>query len=262
MDVKSQATVIYAYAQGNLKVKSISTSNVVNTEIRTVDLLAKKTSNIEFFKPLDVITYHIIITNPGNSTATNVVVKDEICHQKYLNDSFKYLFLDDSKIDVKAIPNEKGITFEIAEIKPGGVLVMSYQAMVDELEDISLDIRNTSNVYSKEVQPFTTNSINIKQQYAKLEVLKKAVDFTYLNTDINYLISIKNIGNVVARDVEVIDQLPLTFELDKSKDAITIDNQAVEKFNLDKKSNSLKLLIDQIEPHSTVQVAVKGRIVK
>ena len=262
MNVKSQATVTYAYAQGNLKVKSISTSNIVSTEIRMVDLLAKKTANMEAFKPNDVITYHIIINNPGNYSATNVLVTDELIHQTYLKDSFKYLFLDESKTEVKATVKDKEIVFEIDELKPNGVCVLMYQASFDDILDINIDIKNTSNIRSKEVQPFSTNTLNMKQQYAKLEIVKKAVDYTYLNTDISYLITIKNVGNIVANEVEVVDQLPYTFELDKSKEAITVDNQNIDKYQLDKKTNTLKLIIDKVEPNANVLVVVKGKIVK
>lgn len=42
MNVRSQASIAYAYAVGNLKIKSIAYSNVVNTVVCEVDLLAKK----------------------------------------------------------------------------------------------------------------------------------------------------------------------------------------------------------------------------
>jgi len=262
MNVRSQATISYAYALGNLKIKDIATSNVVNTEVRTVSLLAKKTASSEFFKPLDVITYNIIITNPGNSSANKVVINDDLFHQKLVDDSFKYFFLDDSEVKVKLKTNDNNLIFEIDELKPNAVCVILYQVMIDAIDELCVDLRNSSNIYSKEILPFATNKLDIKQRFAKIECLKKTVDYTYLNTDISYLITLKNIGNTDAIDIEVIDQLPQTFELQNTPDAITINNENVDIFTIDDKTNILKFIVDKIEPSSTVEAIIKGRIVK
>lgn len=262
MNVKSQATISYAYALGNLKIKNITTSNVVNTEIRSVNLLAKKTASSDYFKPLDVITFNIIITNPGNSSATNVVINDDLFHQSYIEGSFKYLFLDDSKTKVSMKINENNLIFEITELKPNDVCVISYQVVIDDIDELCVDLRNTSNVYSKEVLPFTTNKLDLKQRYAKIICEKKTVDFTYLNTDLNYLVKIKNTGNVDAIDLEVVDQLPKTFELSKTPDAITVDKKNIDIFVVDKETNTLKFIIDKVEAGKTVEAVIKGKIVK
>ncbi len=119
MNVRSQASVTYAYALGNLKIKNITHSNVVSTIVREVGLLAKKIANVEFFKPGDVITYNIIVTNPGNTKATKVTITDELDHQSYVKDSFRYLFLDDSEAEIKLGLKEGALVFEIGGNLPG-----------------------------------------------------------------------------------------------------------------------------------------------
>lgn len=261
MNVSSQATISYAYALGSLKIKNITTSNVVNTEVRTVNLLAKKTANTEFFKPNDIITYNIVITNPGNSNANDVVINDDLFHQKFVEGSFKYLFLDDSKSKIALKVNENNLIFTIDTIKPGEVCVISYQVIIDDLEEVCVDLRNSSNIYSKEVQPFITNNLNLIQKYAKIECSKKTVDYTYFNTDLSYLINLKNTGNTAAIDIEVIDQLPKTFEL-SAKNPIMIGKQSIDIFVFDKETNILKFIIDKIDPNASIEVVIKGKIVK
>jgi uncharacterized repeat protein (TIGR01451 family) len=259
MNVKSQATIAYAYALGSLKIKSITTSNIVSTEVRTVDLLAKKIASTEYFKPEDIITYSIIITNPGNSKATDVIITDSLFRQSFVQDSFRYLFLDESKADIKLSINDDNLVFEISELKAHAVCVLTYQVIVDEIEEICLDLRNCTSIASKEVQPFATNKLNLKQRYAKIECLKKTVDHVYLNSDINYEITLSNKGNIEAIDLEVIDQLPSTFELD-SKDAITINDEPCDLYAFDKSTHILKLIIDKVDPFSTVKILIKGKI--
>jgi|GEM_PF-812164 len=262
MNVRSQASVTYAYALGNLKIKNITHSNVVSTIVREVGLLAKKIANVEFFKPGDVITYNIIVTNPGNTKATKVTITDELDHQSYVKDSFRYLFLDDSEAEIKLGLKEGALVFEIDELEPKDVCVLSYQAVADKVEEICLDLRNSTCIKSREVKPFTTDQFEIKQRYAKIECTKRAVDQVFLNSDIEYEILLTNKGNVEAVDLEVVDQLPVTFELDSGEDAITVNGKPAEIHVFNKDTRILKLMIDKVLPSETVKVIVRGRITK
>ncbi|MDD4000167.1 MAG: hypothetical protein PHX62_04650 [Bacilli bacterium] len=262
MNVKSQATIAYAYALGNLKIKSITTSNVVSTEVRAVDLLAKKIANTDYFKPGDVITYNIIITNPGNSKATKVNICDDIQFQSFVKDSFRYLFLNDNQADIKVNLKDHNLVFEIQELNPHEVCVLTYQTIVDQIEEICHDLRNSSSVQSKEVQSFTTNPVDIKQRYALIDCKKKALDHVFLNSNIEYEIILKNKGNVEAIDLEIVDQLPTTFELDDTPDAITLNGKNVDIYVFDKTDHTLKLIIDKVEPYEKFKIIVKGKITK
>lgn len=262
MNVRSQATVAYAYALGNLKIKSITHSNVVNTLVQEVQLLAKKIANTDFFKPGDVITYSIIITNPGNTKATKISISDDLNYQSFIKDSFRHLFLDDTVADIKLNIRDNNLVFEISELKPKDVCVITYQVVADKVEEICLDLRNCTSVQSKEIKPFTTNKLDIKQRYAKIECTKKTLDHVFLNSDIEYEIIITNKGNVEAIDLEVIDQLPAPFELSKSDDAITVNGKNIDIYAYDKDTNILKMIVDRVLPYETIKVLVKGRITK
>jgi hypothetical protein len=262
MNVRSQATISYAYALGNVRVKSMTTSNVVSTQIRTVGLLAKKTSSSEFFRPHDVIAYNIIIQNPGNSTANDIIVSEDMKHQKFIDSSLKYSLIDEGKVGVKFRQEENNLILEIPELKGGAVLIISYQTEIEEIDDISVNLKNASNISCREVLPFASNKVSVVQKYAKLTCEKKTVDYTYLDSDICYQLLIRNVCNTEAVDVEIIDQLPFTFELQKTPDAITINKQNADIFVFDRDSHILRLMVDKIDANSNVDILIKGKIVK
>lgn len=261
MNVVSQAKISYAYAIGNLKIKSITNSNLVTTEVRSVELLAKKCASSESFKPNDIITYTTVVQNPGNTKLTNVVVNDDLFHQKYVEDSFRYLFMDDSKVDIALTINDNNLIFEIPELNPNAVVILTYKVEIDNIDELSMDIRNVANIHSNEIKPFKTNNIDLKQRFAKIECVKKCVDYTYYNTDLAYNIILKNVGNIDAIDIEVVDQLPKTFELD-SKKAISVNNNEIDIFTFDEETKILKFIVEKVPANKEVEVIIKGRIVK
>lgn len=261
MNVVSQAKISYAYAIGNLKIKSIANSNLVSTEVRSVELLAKKTVSTEAFKPNDIISYTLVVQNPGNTKVTDVVINDDLFHQKYVEGSFKYLFMDDSRCDIKETVNENNLIFEISELNPNAVAILTYRVEIDNIDELSMDIRNVANVQSKEIKPFKTNNIDLKQRFAKIECTKKCVDYTYFNTDLAYSIILKNVGNVDAIDIEVVDQLPKTFVLD-SKKPITHNKNEIDIYTFDEQTRILKFIVEKVPANSEVEVIIKGKIVK
>lgn len=261
MNVVSQAKISYAYAIGNLKIKSITSSNLVSTEVRSVELLAKKTVSSENFKPNDIISYTLVIQNPGNTALTDVLVNDDLFHQYYIEDSFKYMFMDDSDNEIKLSKNENNLIFEIPYLKANAVAIITYKVEIDSIEEVSMDIRNVANIQSKEVKPFKTNTLDLKQRFAEIKCSKKCVDYTYFNTDLSYIITLKNIGNLDAIDIEVIDQLPITFALDTKK-PISINNNEIDIFTHDKDSGILRFIVEKVPAFSEVEVVIKGRIVK
>jgi hypothetical protein len=261
MNVVSQAKIAYAYAIGNLKIKSITNSNLVTTEVRSVELLAKKCVSQDSFKPNDIITYTTVIQNPGNTKLNNVVVNDDLFHQKYVEDSFKYLFMDDTTCDITLSKNDNNLIFEIPYLNPNAVVILTYKVEIDNIEELSMDIRNVANVHSNEIKPFKTNNLDLKQRFAKIECVKKCVDYTYYNTNLSYSIILKNVGNVDAIDIEVVDQLPKTYQLD-AKHPITINNVDIDIFTFDEDTKILKFVVEKVPASSEVEVIIKGKIVK
>lgn len=262
MIVRSQASVSYVYSLGNLKINNLVNSNTVDTEIRTVKLLGKKIASNEFFRPNDVMTYSLILTNTGNCPANKVILEDKLIHQKMVEGSFTYSFLEKSKSVVKALRDGEKLTFEIDELKPYEICIISYQTVIDDIRDITVDLESSSSISSNEISPIPTNKLNIKQRYAKIECEKKCVDYAYLNTDISYHLILENKGNTTAYDVEISDQLPLTFELGRSPDAITVNKECLDIYTFDTKTGLLKIYIDKINAREKVDIVIKGKIIK
>ncbi|HHZ18609.1 MAG TPA: DUF11 domain-containing protein [Acholeplasmataceae bacterium] len=262
MIVRSQASVSYAYSLGNLRINSVVSSNAVDTEIRTVKLLGKKTASHEFFRPGDVITYNLVITNTGNFAASNVLIEDELSYQKLVEGSFTYSFLENSKAEARLLEKAGGLAFEIDELRPYEVCIISYRTVVDDIRDTTVDLRSAPTIRSKEIPATPAGELLIKQRYAHLECEKKCVDFAYLNTDISYLLTLKNTGNATAYDIEITDQLPQTFELAKSPDTVVFNKLNLDIYTFDQKTRLLKIYIDKMEPGETAEIVINGKIVK
>ena len=58
-------------------------------------------------------------------------VEDELVYQKLIEGSFTYAFLENSKSEVKLTAKEGVLLFEIDELRPYEVCVISYRAVVD-----------------------------------------------------------------------------------------------------------------------------------
>lgn len=260
--LKSQATVCYAYTVGSASIKSISVSNETSLNLREVLLNAKKFVNQNYFKPGEVLSYTILITNNGNFRASNITIDDDLAHQQFLNNSLSLFSLKDSKeINYKHTVNSQSLVIELESIEAGDVIGINYQAKT-KVEGEPYKIQNCAIIYSDEVVPFETPSVTSETKFASLLVSKKtATDYTYYNTDLSYLITIYNEGNLEAVDVELSDQLPVTFELNSEK-AIFLNDEEITHFSFDNNSKILKMNLGTIHPKTNYELRVNGRIVK
>ena len=77
MNIKSQATIYYAYDLDGTSFKNVATSNTLTTPLKVASLFAKKIANTSYFKPGDIITYTIIVNNASSFKATNIKIKDK-----------------------------------------------------------------------------------------------------------------------------------------------------------------------------------------
>ena len=236
MNIKSQATLTYNYSLGGANYEGSAISNLVSTEIRTTDIIIKKIASCEYYKPTDIITYTLIITNRGNYKASNVLIKDSLKMQDYIDGSFKSTFIGDTS-DV-VFSNTEALSFAIKDLTPNTICLISYRVIVNSA--------------------LTIDNVKLTQGYAKVVCSKKALpDYAYINTDLIYQITLKNVGTTAAYNVNVADHLPETFLLDEN--GVIFNDQNLE-YNYS--NNELGFTIDKIMPDEELQVYVKGRIYK
>lgn len=264
MNVKSHATLTYHYDRGDQNIRSVAFSNVAKTEVRDVKLCAKKYCGVEYFMPGDTITYTLIITNPGNYLAKSILIKDKLDQAEFLDSSFQFDFLNSKKYEVTKKVTKNELSFYIETLEAGAVCMITYQVQIEDVLSSFNEIKHSISVSSNEINEFAyEESKTLKQKYAKITCNKKTDEFTYLNSNLNYYITLKNIGNADAHDVELVDQLPKTFELSHAQDAISINNEPTSMYTFDKDTSLLKIIIPDVKANSNeVLVTIKGKIVK
>lgn len=256
MNIKSQATLTYNYSLGGANFEGSAISNLVSTEIRTTDIIIKKIASCEYYKPTDIITYTLIITNRGNYKASNVLIKDSLKMQDYIDGSFKSTFIGDTS-DV-VFSNTEALSFAIKDLTPNTICLISYRVIVNSALTTSDEADSTLSVESEEFNTLKIDNVKLTQGYAKVVCSKKALpDYAYINTDLIYQITLKNVGTTAAYNVNVADHLPETFLLDEN--GVIFNDQNLE-YNYS--NNQLGFTIDKIMPDEELQVYVKGRIYK
>lgn len=262
MNIKSQATIYYSYNLEGTSFKSVSTSNTLETPLKVASFYVKKIANTFYFKPGDIITYTIVINNASNFKVTDISIHDLIDNQTFIKDSFNYYYLKDEGKDVKVDVKEENLEFHIEEMDSSTVLIISYKAKA--LDDLELyeEIQNHSLITTKETNDITINDLNLTQKYAKV-ICEKTIlnDFAYLNANLTYKITVKNIGNFKATDIELVDQLPETFKL-SSTSPITINEKETLNYTFDEKTSILTIPFEVLEPLDEINIIINGSIIK
>ena len=255
MDIKSMAKIKYSYDLEGISLNGLATSNVVKTEVRKFNLLLKKLSNQEFFQENDIITYTLIISNTGNFKNTNVYIKDQIKDLEFINNSIRIMSLSNENINSTFSYNED-LLIKIDEINPNEVIIITYKVRPNKAVNL---IDTITTIKSDETNLEEIKNQTLKQGFVHIECSKAvSSDVTFIDTDLTYILQLSNKGNISAYNVEVFDELPITFLLDKYN-PVTLNNNLI-KYKLE--GNILKLLIPTIEPNAVIDIKINGRIVE
>ena len=256
MEIKSMAKINYSYDLNGVVLQATTNSNIVKTEVRKFDLLLKKLANQEIYKPNDVITYTLILFNNGNYKNTNIIINDNLLNQQLIDYSINSISLFNNEINPSYKLENDNLIININQIQPNEVIIISYNVII--INNPSLITTKTS-ITSKETQAKEINSLSLKEGFAEIECIKTVSDeITFLNTDLTYILKLNNKGNINAYNIEVFDELPVTFELD-NYNPISINNSPID-YVLD--NNILKLTIPLIEANSSLNIKINGQITK
>lgn len=254
MEIKSMAKVKYSYDLDGISLQTLATSNVVTTEVRKFNLLLKKLANQEYFKINDIITYTLVVSNSGNFKNTDVYIKDDITNQQLIDYSIKTSTLSNEKIDSNYSLENNNLIIKLNQILPNEVVIISYKVRILNCEIIN----SSTTIKSNETNQEEIKNLTLKQGYAQIECTKAVSDdVTFINTDLTYILHLSNTGNIAAYNVEVFDELPITFELDQYN-PVTLNNNII---NYQLEGNILKLSIPSIEPNSILDIKINGKII-
>lgn len=252
-NVKCRATLSYDYNLGDIIVHNVVNSNFVQPELREINIRVRKYASMYYFKPGDIITYTIVVTNDGTYNAKDVQIKEPLKHQSLLKESIKVRSLDEPTLTYLEGIDE--IVFNIDNLEPQHTIYLTYQTMVDEIIDINFNIDATSTVTAGEYN-LNTNVVQIMQKYAKIICEKKTDSIIYPNKQFAIELIIENIGNEKAVNLDLVDQLPDRYELDE----VYLDSELLTEWVID--GNNLKFMIGEIEPFTRKVITIIGSIKK
>lgn len=190
--------------------EQISTSNITFTEVISANVIATKTTPIQYADLQTIIPYTISIINNGNIQVENIIVTDIIP----ANTSF----IENSVIvNGNARPNDNPLNgIQIDNIPPNTTATILFQVRVTSIPQTN-PISNTSTIeyeYTVPDRPPITETIISSAAATEINHANlnsnKAVDlaFATVGDTLTYTITLNQTGNVATNDVNIQDIIP------------------------------------------------------
>ncbi|MDZ4578401.1 DUF11 domain-containing protein, partial [Bacillus cereus] len=190
--------------------EQISTSNITFTEVISANVIATKTTPIQYADLQTIIPYTISIINNGNIQVENIIVTDIIP----ANTSF----IENSVIvNGNARPNDNPLNgIQIDTIPPNTTATILFQVRVTSIPQTN-PISNTSTIeyeYTVPDRPPITETIISSAAATEINHANlnsnKAVDlaFATVGDTLTYTITLNQTGNVAVNDVIIQDIIP------------------------------------------------------
>ena len=209
----------------NTEEKQIEDTTNVNGTIKDTSLEISKKSDKKEVKAGDINTYTVTVKNTGSYDARDTIVEDVLYGDaKYIKDTIKVIdkdnnIIDKSKytiewIDKKTEKDENRFKIKFPIIEKGKDIIVTYNVQYADLEETQ-EVRNiirakgtnTNNAEPKDKDGVKVISKGVIKN-TELEITKSAEKQEITAGSRNkYTITIKNIGDYKARDVNVKDIL-------------------------------------------------------
>lgn len=250
-NIKCRATLSYDYDLGDIVVHNVTNSNFVQPELREINIRVRKYANVNYFKPGDIITYTVVITNDGTYPAQDVCLKEPLKHQSLLKETIKVRSLVEPTLTYTE--NKDEVIFTLDYLEPQYTIYVTYQARVEEIIDINFNIDATA-IVQADNYTLSTNTVMLIQKYAKIICEKKTDSIIYPNKQFAIEIALENIGNEKAVNLDFSDQLPERFCLDE----VYLGSELLTDYVIE--GNTLKLSIGEIAPFTREVITLIGMI--
>lgn len=221
--ITNQAHVSFSY-EGSEVVKT-NDSNIVNSSIKDkYSISVEKTSTTECFRAGEVIGYIVRVTNTGCGCLSNFTVTDNLGGEDYATyvEGSARLFINGSMTEITPT-DVSPLTFTIQEkLERDAEFILQYNVLVsDTISSEVTEITNHVSVrgyacgcgcHSKDCVEGCGELTIPKCEFAEV-LITKAVsnDNVCCGEELDYMITLTNIGNVDATNVVVTDTLPENF---------------------------------------------------
>ncbi|MGX8832989.1 DUF7507 domain-containing protein [Amedibacillus sp. YH-ame6] len=189
-------------------VSGSSTSNTTSTKVNGAIVSTVKSVDKAFGEPGDVLTYTLVLTNTGNTSADNVVITDSI--------PTGTTYVAGSVTGATGVPPTLNLT---NPIPVNGSVTVTYQVLVGNSFPVPNPISNTaSTVFTFTIDPAepdartgdsTSNTVTTQINSAIVTIEKTATPaFSDVGGTVKYTITLTNSGNVAATNVVLTDTIP------------------------------------------------------
>ncbi|MED0996910.1 cell surface protein [Bacillus mobilis] len=205
----SSASYQYTVNPSQSPVTKNIASNVVTTQINNANLTLTKSTNKQFATIGDTISYTVLITNSGNTAATNVQLTDPLPNGTILTPGT--VTLNGVLQNVASL-----IALPIGTIPGGATFTLSFQVTVINITSQNPIINNAFASYIYTVNPSlpptsktaNSNSVTSTIRLANLHAIK-SVDKTFAEVGdvLTYTFALTNDGNVAANNVLLSDSI-------------------------------------------------------
>ncbi|MDA1569857.1 cell surface protein, partial [Bacillus cereus] len=210
--VANSATASYTFiADPNAPIVSRNvTSNTVFTTINTANILSLKQVDKSFSRIGDTLTYTVVLTNNGNSSAQNVIFTDTVPSvTTFIANTFSINGVPQSGADPS-----NGVN--IGTITAGTTVTVSFQVTVTSLPNQNPIVNFSSTSYQlvspPDAETSISNPVSTQINEAILSMTKnESVSFADIGQTAFYTTSITNVGNTDATNIVFTDALPSGF---------------------------------------------------
>ena len=224
--ISNQAHVTFSY-EGS-EVTKTNDSNIVNSSMKDkYSISVEKSSTTECFRAGEIISYMVHITNDGCGCLGRFIVTDNLGGEDYATyvEGSARLFVGGSMTDITPT-NLDPLEFTITNmLERDEELVLQYNVLVNS--DISSEVSEITNHVEVRAYPCgcgcdshrdcvegSAEYTISKCEFAEV-LITKAIsnDNLCCGEELDYMITLTNIGNVDATNVVVTDTLPANFTL-------------------------------------------------
>lgn len=207
----------YAIIEADLLPESITTNTIKNKVVEGFLDVVMRTYPSEdngFVKENEKITYTTIIKNLSIAKKTNIVATSKVPEGTTYVEA--YLLVHGEKVTEGVAYNSdtKTVTWQVSEIEEQGEIRAVLEVMTNEISNGAMEktFKNTATVTCNETETkFITNEVSNVIKLTSLNVTySNSIGNAQItdNDEIEYYITIKNTGGIVAKFVKITDYLP------------------------------------------------------
>ncbi len=271
--IKNIAFLQYGYGEGSSAREQSDISESVSICVQKEDednprASLIKSVNKEVTEPGDILIYTIHVNNTGDTSLSDVMLKDTLDSDCEYIDGSATIVLASTGEDVNTEDpdydsNTNILTIEaIDELPEGDTFIYSYSVRVnDPIEDddtidnhVIVGTNETADLEDTTTVPVRYARVNIEKEILEPE----DAECVRCGDNLTYVIRVEHVeGTAVATDLVITDLFDSEFCFDEGDVEVLIDN---DRYEVRVEEGLLTVEIYELAPRESVRITVRGRI--